>query len=114
MSAITTHVLDTSSGRPAAAVPVVLEQSSDGGGWSRVGGGVTDSDGRLRSLVREGVELVPGLFRLTFDTGAYFAAAGATTFYPHVVITFEVADGAAHYHVPLLLSRFGYTTYRGS
>jgi 5-hydroxyisourate hydrolase len=114
MSAITTHVLDTSRGRPAAGLHVALEQAGPSGEWHRVGEGVTDPDGRLRTLMSDGARPVPGLFRLIFDTRAYFESHATTSFYPHVVITFEVTGSGAHYHVPLLLSAFGYTTYRGS
>ena len=111
MTGITTHVLDTSAGHPAAGVHVLLEALS-GGGWQSVAQGTTDSDGRLRSLLNEAPH--PGAYRLVFDTRAYFEASGVNGFYPEVVITFEVAAGERHYHVPLLLSPFGYTTYRGS
>ncbi|WP_437619413.1 hydroxyisourate hydrolase [Sorangium sp. So ce1151] len=113
MSAITTHVLDTSRGRPASGVLVVLEVS-DGGGYREVGRGTTDDDGRQRGLLSQGERPVPGTYRLTFHTGAYFAALGSESFYPSVSILFEVRDPAQHHHVPLLLSPFGYTTYRGS
>lgn len=109
MSAITTHVLDTSRGRPAAGVPVRLEQ--DG---RVLGQGATDADGRLRTLLPADAPLAPGVYRLVFDTGAYFRAQGTEGFYPHVAIDFEVRDGAQHHHVPLLLNPFGYSTYRGS
>jgi 5-hydroxyisourate hydrolase len=114
MSAITTHVLDLSLGRPAAGVPVVLEVQGADGGWRGLGAGATDADGRLRSLVPEGAALAVGTYRLTFDTGAYFAARRVETFYPRVSVVFSVRDPAPHYHVPLLLSPHGYSTYRGS
>jgi 5-hydroxyisourate hydrolase len=107
---ITTHVLDTALGRPAAGVPVVLERA-DGDAWQPVGSGATDADGRLRTL---GAPAVAGVYRLRFDTGAYFRAAGQTGFYPVVEVVFEVADPTGHFHVPLLLSPYGYSTYRGS
>jgi 5-hydroxyisourate hydrolase len=113
---ITTHVLDTSIGRPAAGVRVVLERGGKSSEWQVVGHGETDADGRLRSLMTE-TPLEAGLYRLVFDTRRYFETRGVRAFYPSVIITFDVADeakGAAHYHVPLLLSPFGYTTYRGS
>ena len=113
MSGITTHVLDTARGRPAAGVPVTLE-SKGAGGWTLVGRGATDADGRLRDLAPPDFELRAGEYRLTFDAGAYLAAAGAEGFYAEVVVSFVVRDAAAHYHVPLLLSPYGYTTYRGS
>jgi 5-hydroxyisourate hydrolase len=114
MSAITTHVLDTSRGRPAAGVQIVLERLSADGASSVLARGATDADGRARDLLPSGESIDPGLYRLVFDTGAYFAAQSVEAFYPHVVIDFEVRDGAQHYHVPLLLSPFGYSTYRGS
>jgi 5-hydroxyisourate hydrolase len=109
MSAITTHVLDTSCGRPAAGVPVRLEHAG-----ATLGSGATDADGRLRDLLPADAPLAPGVYRLVFDTGTYFRGEGTDAFYPHVVIDFEVLDGAQHYHVPLLLNPFGYSTYRGS
>ena len=113
MSGITTHVLDTARGRPAAGVPVTLEARSEGA-WRLVGRGATDADGRLRDLLPEGSALEAGGYRLTFDAGAYFAASGSEGFYAEVSVSFVVRDAAAHYHVPLLLSPYGYTTYRGS
>jgi 5-hydroxyisourate hydrolase len=109
---ITTHVLDTACGRPAAGVPVVLERH-DGAGWQPVGAGTTDDDGRLRTLTAAG-PVAAGTYRIRFDTAAYFAAQGVEGFFPLVEIQFLVRDGAAHHHVPLLLSPFGYATYRGS
>lgn len=111
MSAITTHVLDTARGRPAAGVPLLLEVRSGGSAWTPVSKGVSDSDGRARLL-----ETVPGpgTYRLTFDTLAYFTSVGAAGFYPEVQVVFEIADAGSHHHVPLLLSPFGYSTYRGS
>jgi len=111
MSAITTHVLDTSRGRPAAGVPVVLEREANSG-WQPVGRGTTDADGRASDLLTSALE--EGRYRLTFDTGAYFHAVGETGFYPEVSVTFVVASREEHHHVPLLLSPFGYSTYRGS
>jgi|SRR5687768_3041333 5-hydroxyisourate hydrolase len=111
MTGITTHVLDTSTGRPAAGVHVLL-QGLSGSGWESVEQGTTDSDGRLKTLMTDAPH--PGAYRLVFDTRNYFEARGVTGFYPEVIITFEVTAGEGHYHVPLLLSPFGYTTYRGS
>lgn len=109
---ITTHVLDTSIGRPGSAIAVELERV-DAGVWHLVGGGVTDSDGRLRTLTPEG-PVQPGTYRIRFQTGAYFAAQKTPGFFPVVEIQFSVVDGAQHHHVPLLLSPFGFSTYRGS
>ena len=113
MSSVTTHVLDTGRGRPAAGVPVRLEVKGEGG-WLSVGRGATDEDGRQRDLVPAGFEFREGDYRLTFDAGAYFAAQGAEGFYTEVTVAFVVRDAGAHYHVPLLLSPYGCTTYRGS
>ena len=114
MSAITTHVLDTARGCPAAGVGVTLEQIDATEQWQIVGRGTTDGDGRLRTLLAETAEPAPGVYRLIFDTRAYFDAHGVPTFFPHVAVTFEIMEGRAHHHVPLLLSPFGYSTYRGS
>jgi len=114
MSPITTHILDTTRGRPAAHVSVLLERRIDEDRWENVGRGETDDDGRLRSLMTESTPLTPGIYRLTFDTQAYFETGGTQAFLPQVVIVFRTAPGEAHYHVPLLLNPFGYTTYRGS
>jgi len=110
---ITTHVLDTSIGRPAAGVAVTLERR-EGAAWQHVGVGATDADGRVQSLLPPDRSAAPGHYRLTFAVAAYFAARGVASFYPEVTVVFDVRDAAQHYHVPLLLSPFGYTTYRGS
>lgn len=110
---ITTHVLDTALGCPAAGVPVALEVQS-GSIWTSLGRGNTDADGRLRTLLAADQRPAPGTYRITFDTGAYFAATGRSGFFPAVHITFIVASSDQHYHVPLLLSPFAYSTYRGS
>jgi 5-hydroxyisourate hydrolase len=115
MSAITTHVLDTSRGRPAKGVRIVLEFESDKDEWTILGKGETDNDGRLRTLLAtEENKLQEGTYRLTFDVGDYFASQDVGSFYPSVSITFTVRDITEHYHVPLLLSPFGFSTYRGS
>ena len=114
MTAITTHVLDTSRGRPAAGVPITLARQTGGEQWDIIGQGETDSDGRLRSLTSGSAALRPGVYRLVFDVASYFAAHGAPAFYPTVIIVFETVEEEPHYHVPLLLSPFGYSTYRGS
>ncbi len=113
MGGITTHVLDTSAGRPAGGVPVRLE-IRNGDAWEAVGEGRTDDDGRLRDLVPGGPGSGPAVYRMRFDTASYFAARGIKGFYPEVAIEFEVTDAGEHHHVPLLLSPFGYSTYRGS
>jgi 5-hydroxyisourate hydrolase len=108
VSTVTTHVLDTALGRPAAGVAVRLE-SADG---SQVGAGVTGADGRIGDLGPD--ELAAGVYRIWFGTGDYFARGGHRAFYPEVTVTFLVDEGGGHYHVPLTLSPFAYSTYRGS
>ncbi len=108
---LSTHVLDNARGVPAAGVHVRLERL-DATDWVPVGEGVTDGDGRLRDWLPPG-SFGRGTYRLTFDTGGYFAAQGVATFFPEVAITFT-ATGDGHHHVPLLLSPFAYSTYRGS
>jgi len=114
MSAITTHILDTSSGAPARGVSVTLWQQSETSAWKIIGKGVTDEDGRSRDLLDSNAILQTGNYQLTFDTGTYFAELQVEGFYPLVTVAFTVRDTTQHYHVPLLLSPFGYSTYRGS
>jgi 5-hydroxyisourate hydrolase len=111
MTRITSHVLDTSAGRPASGLAVRLERL-DPGGPAPLASATTDGDGRVRDWLPAG--LPAGRYRLVFETGAWFRAAGRDTLYPEVRIDFEVQDGVPHYHLPLLLSPFGYSTYRGS
>lgn len=111
-SPLTTHVLDTSTGRPAAGVAVHLERK-DGDGFRDLARGITNDDGRVVDLLAPD-SLVAGVYRLTFATAAYFAKDGRPSFYPDVTIAFEVTQPREHHHVPLLLSPFGYSTYRGS
>ncbi len=106
---LSTHVLDATTGRPAAGVRVRLEGAGDRG-WAPAAEGTTGPDGRLRLPG----EPEPGVYRLTFASGAYFQGCGSATFYPEVTVTFEVTARGEHYHVPLLLSPFAYSTYRGS
>ncbi|MFC3995496.1 hydroxyisourate hydrolase [Nocardiopsis sediminis] len=113
MSHVTTHVLDTALGRPAAGVQVVLEAAdATRTRWSPIASGITDADGRITDLGPD--RLSAGVHRLVFDTGRYFADTGRTGFYPEVTVAFDLTDEDAHHHVPLLLSPFGYSTYRGS
>lgn len=111
-SPITTHVLDTGSGRPAAGLTITLERAVDGG-FERVASSQTNADGRIGDLMAPGT-LQPGTLRMTFETGRYYAAQDQKTFYPSVTVLFEIERTDEHYHVPLLLSPFGYSTYRGS
>lgn len=118
-SPITTHVLDVSLGRPAAGIGVALARAN-GDDWHALGTGETDADGRASQLLTPGA-LEAGTYRLRFTLTDYFTRTQRTSFYPHVDIVFVVAGGAVgpgatgeHYHVPLLLSPFGYSTYRGS
>ena len=109
MSPITTHVLDTAAGKPGSGIRVVLEYfSSPTKSWSTLGNGATDADGRANSLLPDDYKLQPGVYRLRFETSA------ASVFYPEVPILFRVTDANQHYHIPLLLSPYGYSTYRGS
>jgi 5-hydroxyisourate hydrolase len=129
MSNISTHVLDTALGKPAAGIAVRLEKFTGGGwieiatngdaaerahdapgDWIEIAAGVTDADGRCRDLGRDAAS---GLYRLAFDTGPYFAGMGRASIYPEIAVAFT-CDGNAHYHMPLLLSENSYTTYRGS
>jgi 5-hydroxyisourate hydrolase len=112
-SPITTHVLDTALGRPAAGVEVQLARRSADDRWEVVATGTTDNDGRITNLMPPG-SLTAGVYCLTFATGVYFHRQGIATFYPTVAIEFQIVSATEHYHVPLLVSPFGYTTYRGS
>ena len=107
---ISTHVLDTMRGAPAAGLDVALHRREPDGDWKEVGQATTDADGRVRSLTDE--ELEPAEYRLEFDTRPYFERSGLEAFYPSVVVAFNFDGG--HLHVPLLLSAFGYTTYKGT
>ncbi len=114
MSPITTHVLDLASGKPAAGVPVTLAVRQGGQDWKTLGGGTTDADGRLKALLPQGFRLEAGTYRLQFNLAAYFRAQRMESFYPEASVVFTVHDTSQNYHVPLLLSPHGYTTYRGS
>jgi 5-hydroxyisourate hydrolase len=106
MSTISTHVLDTALGHPAAGVRVTLQNAQG----AAIGSAVTDADGRARDFAGT---LLPGSYKLRFDVGAYFRDSSRECFFDDVLVSFHI-DGTGHYHVPLLLSPFGYTTYRGS
>ena len=109
---ISTHVLDTMRGTPAAGLEVTLSRREPDGDWTVVGQAVTDADGRVRELTAG--ELDAGDYRLEFATQPYFARSGLSAFYPEVAVVFSLEDPAGHVHVPLLLSPFGYTTYKGT
>jgi 5-hydroxyisourate hydrolase len=114
MSRISTHVLDTALGKPAAGVPVRLDRLERPGEWRPLGSAQTDEDGRCRQLLPAPHVLPEGVYRLVFETRSYFASRHAAALYPVVEITFEVRSGETHFHIPLLLSPNGYTTYRGT
>jgi 5-hydroxyisourate hydrolase len=113
VSGLSTHVLDTARGRPAAGVAVRLEIDR-GSGWVSVAHAATNDDGRVAQLLPEGASLELASYRLTFDTGGYHSAHGISGFFPEVAVVFTVRDPTRHHHVPLLLSPYGYSTYRGS
>jgi 5-hydroxyisourate hydrolase len=110
-SFVTTHVLDSSAGAPATGIAVVLE-ARQADAWAQVGRGTTDDDGRIGDLGPEA--LASGTYRLTFAVGDYYASRGTASFYPEITVTFQLDAEQRHYHVPILLSPFAYTTYRGS
>lgn len=114
MSKITTHVLDVVAGQPASGISVKLEARDDSGGWRVIGTATTNEDGRAGDLLKPEAAISAGLYRLKFDTSEFFERQAVESFYPEVIVTFEVKDTGEHYHVPVLLSPFGYTTYRGS
>jgi len=112
MSQITTHILDTSKGKPAQGVNIVLyaKQKEE---WIDIAAGTTNQDGRIGDLLEKENPLKPGIYKMQFDTAAYFTRQSIQTFYPYIEIVFEIT-GTQHYHIPLLVSPFGYSTYRGS
>jgi 5-hydroxyisourate hydrolase len=114
MNRISTHILDIARGVPAKEVPVQLERQEATGNWRLLASARTDQDGRCGNLLREGAALQAGIYRLAFDTVSYYAAQKIEGLYPVVQITFAVRDGETHFHIPLLLTQNGYTTYRGS
>lgn len=113
MSQITTHVLDTSKGKPAEGIHITLERKTGKDQWEKITSGITNSDGRVTTLLTSDQTLTPGIYRMFFETKAYFDRQQIKGFYPFVSIAFEIFD-TEHYHIPLLLSPFGYSTYRGS
>ena len=110
MSTLSTHVLDTARGRPAEGIRVTLERAS---GEVVIGSGITNADGRVPELVPPSSTLAAGTYQLRFAVAEYFAATRRETFFPEIIVLFRMDDDG-HYHVPLLLSPFGYSTYRGS
>ena len=114
MKRISTHILDMVYGEPARDVPVRLEKQVAAGDWQLLASARTDHDGRCAQLLPQGEELSAGVYRLMFNTGSYFALKELDALYPVVEVTFQIRDGESHFHIPLLLSPNGYTTYRGS
>jgi 5-hydroxyisourate hydrolase len=110
---ISTHILDTALGRPATGVPVTLARQIDGA-WLSITDAITDTDGRCKYLLPETQSLQPGTYRVHFDTATYYQHQQLQGLYPYVEIVFEVTNNELHYHIPLLLTANGYTTYRGS
>ncbi len=113
MSQITTHVLDTAIGKPAEGIAIKLQRFLGDDQWEELANGLTNSDGRIANLLAKEQVLEPGIYQMVFDTGSYFKQTQTKAFYPFVHIAFEMED-SEHYHVPLLLNPFGYSTYRGS
>ncbi|XPF94755.1 hydroxyisourate hydrolase [Colwellia sp. RE-S-Sl-9] len=114
VSQITTHVLDTSRGLPAKGLPITLFQQDKDSVWHSLANGVTNDDGRIAGLLDPTLVLPAGLYRMHFDTKAYFDSIDEKGFYPYVDIVFELDASGDHYHIPLLLTAYGYSTYRGS
>jgi len=113
MASLSTHVLDTTLGRPAAGLAIRLERRDGSGAWEPLSAGVSDADGRVAKAILAPEGLVPGVYQITFETGAYLTRVHGKGFYPYVPIVFEVIEDQ-HYHVPLLLSPYAISTYRGS
>lgn len=113
MSQITTHILDTTRGKPAVGVPITLFIHINDE-WKEMSTGVTNDDGRISDLLSETMVLEAGTYRMHFDTKSYFDANDEQGFYPFVDIVFNVDNSGSHYHIPLLLTAYGYSTYRGS
>lgn len=113
MSQITTHVLDTSKGQPAEGIKISLQRPIGNNSWEDITSGVTNEDGRVVNLMDDDQRIEPGIYRMLFETKAYFEAEDVDGFYPEVPVVFEITN-QEHYHIPLLLSPYGYSTYRGS
>lgn len=112
MSQLTTHILDTSKGRPAAGITIVFYRGENDA-WTEISRGVTNHDGRLADLLKKEVVLTHGIYKMRFETKDYFDREGIASFYPYVEIAFDITSDD-HYHVPLLLNPYGFSTYRGS
>lgn len=112
MSQITTHILDTTHGRPATGVNIILYKG-DNDQWTEIAKGITNEDGRIADLLKQDVVLLKGIYKIRFETKDYFNKKGIETFYPYVEIMFDIT-AQEHYHIPLLLNPFGYSTYRGT
>jgi 5-hydroxyisourate hydrolase len=112
MSQITTHILDTSKGKPAQGVTIILF-STINGEWKELASGITNTDGRIPDLLKKDVLLEYGVYKMRFEVKEYFDKLGVAAFYPFVEIVFDITT-QEHYHIPLLLNPFGYSTYRGS
>ena len=113
MSPITSHILDTACGCPATGIETSLE-FKDNGNWILLGKAASNKDGRLSNLLPDNHKLLAGCYRIKFETGKYFSDKQIEAFYPYVEVVFELSKPSEHYHIPLLLSPFGYSTYRGS
>lgn len=113
MSQITTHVLDTSKGTPAQGIKISLQKPDGADKWETITSGITNSDGRIADFLPKETTIPPGIYRMLFETAPYFKQSGTRAFYPFVPVVFEIFD-TEHYHVPLLLNPYGYSTYRGS
>jgi len=114
MSTISTHILDTSRGAPASGVAISLEAQNNDESWTELSHAWTDEDGRVKPFFLVEQPLLGGVYRLCFDTEGYFSGLNVECFYPQVIIVFKIDDTTQHYHVPLLISPYGYSTYRGS
>ena len=114
MSTISTHILDTSRGAPASGVAVSLEAQNNDESWTELSHAWTDDDGRVKPFFLVDRPIADGTYRLVFDTEPYFSGLSVSCFYPQVTVVFNVDDASQHYHVPLLISPYGYSTYRGS
>ena len=112
MSQLTTHILDTTKGKPALGVTITLYQQ-EGNDWKQIAQGATNADGRIPDLLKKDVQLEFGIYKMKFETAEYFGLQSIQTFYPFVEIVFSITTNE-HYHVPLLLNPYGYSTYRGS